>query len=150
MQPGPSAGRLADQLCFALYAATNAVVRTYRPLLDRMDVTYPQYLVLLVLWERRSCRVGEIADELRLATHAVSPILERLEQAGLVRRTRDDADRRIVHVELTAAGAELEAVAAAVQEEVRCRTLLDDDAVDRLRGDLHRLLDLMGDARGAA
>lgn len=138
-----TAGRLDDQLCFALYAATNAVTRLYRPLLKAIGLTYPQYLVLLVLWEHRSRRLGEIADALALATHAVSPIIDRLEEAGLVRRNKNDTDGRVVHVELTAAGAQLEASATAVQDEVRCRTLLDPDAVDRLRSELSDLVERM-------
>ncbi len=137
------AGRLDDQLCFALYAATNAVTRVYRPLLKAIGLTYPQYLVLLVLWEHRSRRLGEIADALALATHAVSPIIDRLEEAGFVRRVKDDLDGRVVHVELTGAGSDLEASAAAVQGEVRCRTLLDPTAVDRLRSELVQLVDGM-------
>jgi DNA-binding MarR family transcriptional regulator len=140
---GASAGRLSDQLCFALYAATNAVTRMYRPLLDALGLTYPQYLVLLVLWEYRSRRLGEIADELRLATHAVSPIIDRMEEAGLVRRVKDDTDGRVVHVVLTDAGAALESSAAAVQEELRCRTMLEADEVTRLRGELVALADRM-------
>ena len=136
-------GRLSDQLCFALYSATNAVTRTYRPLLDELGLTYPQYLVLLVLWERRSMRLGEIAEELRLATHAVSPIVDRLEQAELVNRVKDDVDGRVVHVELTEKGSALEASAAAVQEEVRCRTMLGDDEVDALRASLIAMIDRM-------
>ena len=85
-KPGKNdeAGRLDDQLCFALYAASNAVTRVYRPLLTDLGLTYPQYLVMLVLWEHGTRRLGEIADELELATHAVSPILDRLEESGLV------------------------------------------------------------------
>ncbi len=127
-----------------MYAATNAVTRVYRPLLKEIGLTYPQYLVLLILWEHRSQQVGEIADSLHLATHAVSPIVDRLEEAGLVRRTRDGFDGRVVHVELTGAGSDLEAAAAAVQDEVRCRTLLEPAAVDRLRTDLHELVDRLG------
>jgi len=138
-----TAGRLGDQLCFALYAATNAVTRMYRPLLDALGLTYPQYLVLLVLWQHRSRRLGEIADELRLATHAVSPIIDRMEEAGLVRRVKDDTDGRVVHVVLTDAGAALESGAAAVQEELRCRTMLEADEVTRLRGELVALADRM-------
>jgi len=140
-----TAGRLADQLCFALYAATNAVTRSYRPLLKEIGLTYSQYLVLLVLWEHRTRRLGEIADELCLATHAVSPIVDRLEEAGLVRRKNDVEDARVVHVELTSAGSALEAKAAGVQESVRCSTQLDPDEVIRLRTDLHRLLQQMRD-----
>jgi DNA-binding MarR family transcriptional regulator len=139
------AGRLDDQLCFALYAATNAVTRVYRPLLKAIGLTYPQYLVLLILWEHGSLQVGEIATQLHLATHAVSPILDRLEEADLVNRIKDDDDGRVVRVELTAAGAALEASAAAVQEEVRCSTMLDPDAVTQLRADLKTLLERMGD-----
>ena len=134
--PRATAGRLADQLCFALYAATNAVTRAYRPLLTDLGLTYPQYLVMLVLWERESCRLGEIAEELRLATHAVSPIVDRLEDAGLVERVRGQDDGRVVLVRLTAAGAALEPGAAEVQEDLRCRTELDDDEVATLRSSL--------------
>lgn len=136
-----NAGRLSDQLCFALYSATNAMTRTYRPLLNELGLTYPQYLVLLVLWEKRGCRLGEIAEELRLATHAVSPIIDRLEESGLVRRTVDEDDARAVRVQLTKQGAKMESDAAAVQDSVRLRTDLDPAAVARLRADLHELVD---------
>jgi DNA-binding MarR family transcriptional regulator len=139
------AGRLDDQLCFALYAATNAVTRVYRPLLKDIGLTYPQYLVLLILWERGPQQVGEIAGTLHLATHAVSPILDRLEESGLVRRVKDDTDGRVVRAELTRTGRALEAKAAAVQEEVRCSTMLDADEVNQLRADLKALLARMGD-----
>lgn len=140
-----TAGRLDDQLCFALYAATNTVTRFYRPLLKAIGLTYPQYLILLVLWEHRSQRLGEIANRLSLAAHAVSPIVDRLEDAGLVRRLGDEGDGRVVHVELTEAGSALESEAAAIQEDVRCRTMLDDDEVERLRAQLISLVDRMGD-----
>ena len=142
---GSEAGRLADQLCFALYAATNAVTRTYRPFLNDLGLTYPQFLVMLVLWEHDARRLGEIADYLLLATHAVSPIIDRLEEAGLVRRVKDESDGRAVQVALTKAGKELEADAAQVQEEVRCRTFLDHDEVVELRARLHELVARMND-----
>ncbi len=142
--PSISAGRLGDQLCFALYAATNAITRVYRPLLKDIGLTYPQYLVLLILWEGPR-QVGEIAERLRLASHAVSPLIDRLEQADLVRRTRPDADGRVVLVELTDKGRQLETQAAHVQEHVRCATMFDPDEVDRLRSDLHALLERLGD-----
>ena len=144
LPPSPeAAGRLSDQLCFALYAATNAVTRTYRPLLAELGLTYPQYLVMLVLWERRAMRLGEIAEELRLATHAVSPIIDRLEEADLVARVTDPDDGRAVQVRLTDAGAALERGAASVQEEVRCRTLLDPLEVETLRAQLHAITERM-------
>ena len=135
------ATRLSDQLCFALYSATNAMTRAYRPLLADLGLTYPQYLVLLVLWERQPCRLGEIAEELRLATHAVSPIIDRLEESGLVKRVEDETDGRAVKVRLTKAGVALEADIAAVQEQLRCKTDLDTKAVATLRASLHELVD---------
>lgn len=142
---GSEAGRLSDQLCFALYAATNAVTRTYRPFLNELGLTYPQFLVMLVLWEHDARRLGEIADDLLLATHAVSPIIDRLEEAGLVRRVKDESDGRAIQVELTKAGKELEAEAVNVQEEVRCRTMLENDEVVELRARLHELVARMND-----
>lgn len=143
----PAAGCLDDQLCFALYAATNAITRAYRPLLDEMGITYPQYLVLLVLWEHRTRRLGDIAEDLRLASHAISPIVDRLEEAGLVERGHDPADGRVVMVGLTGAGAALESQAAAVQETLRCSTPLDDTDIIRLRTELTELADRMDGAR---
>ena len=100
---------------------------------------------MLVLWERRSCRLGEIADQLDLATHAVSPIVDRLEDAELVRRVPDADDGRAVRVELTDAGSALEASISEVQEQLRCRTLLDDGEVVALRSQLLELADRMAD-----
>ena len=146
IEPSPveaptTAGRLDDQLCFALYAATNAITRAYRPMLTELGLTYPQYLVLLVLWEHRSRTVGAIAADLRLATHAVSPIAERLEEAGLVRRVRSLEDGRVVNVELTDAGARLEAAVPGIQEALRCRTLMADADIARLQAELIALAD---------
>ena len=144
--PSPKkAGRLDDQLCFALYAATNAITRIYRPLLTDLGLTYPQFLVMVVLWEHRSRRLGEIAADLELATHAISPIIDRLEEAGLVRRVKDDDDGRVVYVELTKAGANLEPKGSAVQEEVRCKTSLKPAEVVELRSILKDLVDAMRD-----
>jgi DNA-binding MarR family transcriptional regulator len=143
-------GRLDEQLCFALYAAGNAMTRSYRPLLGELGLTYPQYLVLLTLWEHGSRQMGEIAESLHLATHAVSPIVDRLEDAGLARRSRDRIDGRIVNVALTGTGAELEAAAAAVQDQMRCRTNLSPSAVSRLRAELIALVDALDDASTTA
>ena len=132
--------RLDDQLCFALYAATNTITRAYRPLLERIGLTYPQYLVMLVLWQDGELAVHEIAARLALPPHAVSPLLDRLESAGLVVRRREPPDRRVAHVQLTTAGAELEAAAAEAQRTVACRTQLDGPALDGLRDQLQALV----------
>ncbi|MEJ7702447.1 MAG: MarR family winged helix-turn-helix transcriptional regulator [Geodermatophilaceae bacterium] len=140
----PTNLRLDDQLCFALYAATNAVTRAYRPLLEQIGLTYPQYLVMLVLWQDGGHAVKEIAARLALPAHAVSPMIERLESAGLVVRRRAATDRRVVHVQLTAAGVDLEAAAARAQATVACRTQLGPLALDDLRDELHDLVERMG------
>lgn len=134
---------LDDQLCFALYAATNTVTRAYRPLLERIALTYPQYLVMLTLWQHGELSVSEIADRLALPGHAISPLVERLETAGFVLRHRGAPDRRVVHVSLTAAGAELESAASAAQRSVACDTGLSPEALVELREQLHELVDRM-------
>lgn len=131
--------RLDDQLCFALYAATNAVVRAYRPLLREIGLTYPQYLVMLTLWQDGPSPIGAIADRLSLPQNALSPLLERLARNGLVRRERDPADRRVIHISLTDAGAKLEPEASRVQQAVECHTGLEPDALAAMRGELRAL-----------
>ena len=135
--------RLDDQLCFALYAATNTVVRRYRPLLAAIGLTYSQYLVMLVLWQDGTRSISEIAERLALPGNAVTPLVGRLEAAGLVHRTHQPTDRRVVQVRLTDAGAELETAAADVQRRVACSTQLSDDELAGLREQLHDLLGRM-------
>ncbi|MET8566234.1 MarR family transcriptional regulator [Streptomyces flaveolus] len=105
---------LQDQLCFALYAASRAVTTRYRPLLDELGLTYPQYLVMLVLWERGSVSVRELGTALQLESSTLSPLLKRLETGGLLRRERRAEDERSVAVRLTPAGSDLQEKARTV------------------------------------
>jgi MarR family transcriptional regulator, organic hydroperoxide resistance regulator len=130
---------LDEQLCFALYAAQRAVTAAYRPLLDELGLTYPQYLVLLVLWERGETSVKELATALRLDYGTVSPLLKRLEAAGLVRRERAAADERSVRVACTARAEELRERAARVPGALLAATALDGTEAARLREELWRL-----------
>ncbi|MFF7643652.1 MarR family transcriptional regulator [Streptomyces canus] len=130
---------LDDQLCFALYAAQRAVTAAYRPLLDELGLTYPQYLVLLVLWERGETTVKELATALRLDYGTVSPLLKRLEAAGLVRRERAAADERSVLVACTGRAEELRERAACLPGALLAATALDGTEAARLREDLRRL-----------
>ncbi|GGU90158.1 MarR family transcriptional regulator [Streptomyces filipinensis] len=130
---------LDDQLCFALYAAQRAVTAAYRPLLDDLGLTYPQYLVLLVLWERGETSVKELARSLRLDYGTVSPLLKRLEGAGLVRRERAAGDERSVLVACTGRGEELRERAARVPGALLSTTGLDAQDVVRLREELWAL-----------
>ena len=106
--------RLDNQLCFALYSTSLAMTRLYKPLLGAMGLTYPQYLVMLVLWERDGLMVSELGERLSLDSGTLTPLLKRLEAAGLVARLRTVEDERRVHITLTAAGRRLKVRAAKI------------------------------------
>jgi DNA-binding MarR family transcriptional regulator len=149
-ESGPSRSTpLDEQLCFALYAASRAMTSCYRPMLDALDLTYPQYLVLLVLWERGDATVTGIGHALQLETGTLSPLLKRLEAAGLITRTRQAGDERSVLVSLTPAGRELEARIAEAQSNVGVATGLSRAEIGDLRETLHRLSDRLRTAAGA-
>ena len=131
--------RLDDQLCFALCKATNAVVRAYRPLLHALGLTHPQYLVLMALWETDHLTVTDLATRLELPAHGLSPVLTRLEKAGLLTRHRDTTDRRIVTIALTDTGRDLEQRATLAQNTVVQHSKLSPDALSQLRNTLHLL-----------
>jgi len=105
---------LDNQLCFALYSASLAMTKLYKPLLDELGLTYPQYLAMLALWEHDGLMVSELGERLRLDSGTLTPLLKRLEAAGLVARTRDAQDERRVHISLTASGRRLKARARKV------------------------------------
>lgn len=111
---------LDQQLCFALYRASRAMTRAYAPLLAPLGVTYPQYLVLLVLWEHDDLAVKSIGDQLALDSATLTPLLKRLEQQGIVTRARDAKDERVVRIRLSKAGKALRAKAQRIPIEVAC------------------------------
>src|ERR671926_1268386 len=115
--PAPSVV-LDDQLCFALYAASRAVTARYRPMLDELGLTYPQYLVMMLLWEEDHQTVGQLGNKLALDSGTLSPLLKRLTAAGLVTRHRRADDERSVSVRLTEAGRALQAPACAISGEM--------------------------------
>ena len=137
---------LERQVCFALAVANRTVLGVYRPLLEPLGLTHPQYLVMLALWERAPMSVREIADALRLDSPTLSPLLKRLEAAGLITRTRSVTDERQLVVELTDAGRELRSEAAKIPFAV-VRTLGVDLAVLE---ELHRVLGTVNQAAEAA
>ncbi|MFC9911776.1 MarR family winged helix-turn-helix transcriptional regulator [Streptomyces sp. NPDC059862] len=141
---------LDEQLCFALYAAQRAVTAAYRPLLDELGLTYPQYLVLLVLWERGETTVKELAAALRLDYGTVSPLLKRLAAAGLVRRERAAHDERSVLVACTGRAEELRERAARVPGALLATTGLGAAEVARLREELWQLAQRAGAAAESA
>ena len=105
---------LDNQLCFALYSTSLAMTKRYKPLLAPLGLTYPQYLVMLVLWERDGMMVSELGERLFLDSGTLTPLLKRLEALGHIARVRDVADERRVHITLTSAGRKLKTKAAAV------------------------------------
>jgi DNA-binding MarR family transcriptional regulator len=112
--------RLDHQLCFALYSASLAMTKLYKPLLEPLGLTYPQYLVMLVLWEGDGLTVSQLGERLALDSGTLTPLLKRLEAAGLLQRLRDTADERRVLLQLSPAGRALKARARAVPQAVAC------------------------------
>ena len=135
--------RLDNQLCFALYAAGRAMTQAYRPLLDELGVTYPQYLVLLVLWETDGLSVKQLGERLYLDSGTLTPLLKRLESAGYVRRVRSQTDERRIEIGLTPAGRSLKKRARAIPETLACSIRLSASELKRIRGDLRRLFQLL-------
>src|SRR5437762_95503 len=132
--------RLDNQLCFPLYAAARAVTQAYQPLLARLALTYPQYLVLMVLWEEDGLSVKQIGRRLYLDSGTLTPLLKRLEQAGLVRRVRGRQDERVVQVFLTAGGRRLERRAQEIPQALLCKLAMPLGEVLEVRDGVRRLL----------
>ncbi|MCX3307602.1 MarR family transcriptional regulator [Pantoea vagans] len=136
-----------QQLCFALYSANLAMNKVYRQLLSQLDITYPQYLVMLVLWQKDDVTVSEIGEQLFLDSATLTPLLKRLESAGLINRQRTRQDERQVAVTLTEAGRALRVKAEAIPEAVKCATACDDDALLALKLQLDGLRDNLNQSR---
>jgi DNA-binding MarR family transcriptional regulator len=133
--------RLSNQLCFATYAAALAFSRVYKPVLDPLGLTYPQYLVLLVLWEQDGVTVKEIGYQLLLDSGTLTPLLKRLQAAGIIERTRDAEDERQVRISLTAKGRDLKGPVAAARGEVACASGLPLGELNTLKDQINALRD---------
>ena len=143
--PTPTGLKLGDFICFSLYSASHAFTRVYKPLLDRLGLTYPQYLVMVLLWEKDGQTVGQIGEQLFLESSTLTPLLKRLEAAGHIRRERNPADERQVLIHLTDGGRALrsqtadffdhlaQAIGMGVEEITELR-----DNIQALRANLNR------------
>lgn len=140
-----SAPKLSDQLCFAAYSFTHALNRAYRPLLEPLGLTYPQYLVMLVLWEADGQTVKEIGERLRLDSGTLTPLLKRLEAAHYVTRRRGKQDERQVIVHLTDEGRALSEKAAEVPIELGCAMGTEWAEIAQLRDRLLALRDRLSE-----
>lgn len=138
---------LDRQLCFALYSTSLAMTKIYKPMLSELGLTYPQYLVMLVLWENNRLTISELGARLTLDSGTLTPLLKRLESAGWVRRERDAEDERRVLVNLTDAGRRLRASAAGIPERLLCATQCSIDEIQSLTSRLHELRSTLESAR---
>lgn len=134
---------LSTFLCFAIYSANSAFGRAYKPILDRVGLTYPQYLVMVCLWTKNEQTVGEIGRQLFLETSTLTPLLKRLEVAGLVKRVRDTRDERQVRIMLTAQGQALKAKAADVPAEIAAAAAIPPEKAKALRAAVETLRDAL-------
>jgi MarR family transcriptional regulator, organic hydroperoxide resistance regulator len=133
-----------SQLCFALYSASRAMTAAYRPILAELNLTYPQYLVLLVLWEeRQGVTVRRLGERLQLDSGTLSPLLKRLEANGFVRRQRSREDERLVEVTLTPAGCKLEQRAQCIPAELGAATGMSEQQATELRDAVRQLTDAL-------
>ncbi|HSB22698.1 MAG TPA: MarR family transcriptional regulator [Burkholderiaceae bacterium] len=138
--------RLDHQLCFALYSASLAMTKFYKPLLDPLGLTYPQYLVMLVLWEGDGITVSQLGERLTLDSGTLTPLLKRLESAELVRRLRDTADERRVLLRLTPQGRALKNKAHAVPGQIACASGCSFDELAALTARLKALRKQISDS----
>jgi MarR family transcriptional regulator, organic hydroperoxide resistance regulator len=138
--------RLDNQVCFAIYSTAHAFNRVYKPLLDRLGLTYPQYLVMLVLWERDDVAVKEIGERLFLDSGTLTPLLKRLEVADLIKRTRSTEDERQVLIALTAKGRALQEKARTVPQSILAASACSVSELSALKNDLVALRDQLNAA----
>jgi MarR family transcriptional regulator, organic hydroperoxide resistance regulator len=140
--------KLSNQLCFPVYAASRLITREYQPYLDKLGITYPQYLVLMVLWETDDIAVNEISQKLILNTNTITPLLKRMESLGIIERKRSETDERKVLVKLTKKGGKLQDLASAIPEQLASDlisgTMKIEELVD-LKNKLHTLIQFLQD-----
>lgn len=132
--------QLENQVCFALAVASRSVISLYRPILEPLGLTHPQYLVMLALWQHSPRSVKDLGGALQLEPATLSPLLKRLEAAGLVRRDRSRLDERVLDVSLTTAGRELRTQAEAIPHRVMQELRMDADHLTQLREMLHAVI----------
>ena len=137
--------KLENQLCFPLYACSKEIVRRYKTYLDRLDLTYTQYIVMMVMWEEKELNVKELGDKLFLDSGTLTPVLKKLEAKGYVTRERSKIDERTLIVTLTESGKELREKAVDIPVGMRGCLKLSDEEMVHLRTMLNKILSDMGD-----
>lgn len=132
--------KLDNQLCFPVYALSRQITALYRPYLEKLGLTYPQYLVMLVLWEKEKATVKELGQSLWLDSGTLTPLLKRMEENGMVSRTRSEMDERVVNVNITVKGQTLKAEAAAIPEKMMVYFGSNEQEILQLREQLKLIL----------
>lgn len=132
--------KLANQVCFPIYTLAKEIVNQYRPFLDELGLTYPQYLVMLVLWEQGEQTVSELGQKLNLDSGTLTPLLKRLEQKGVVTRTRKIVDERIVQISVTQKGNELQTKALQVPQQLAESICISIDDFKNLKANIENIL----------
>ena len=150
--PIPNVDMLAldNQFCFALYSASLAMTKTYKPILDKIGLTYPQYLVMMVLWQQDNILVKDIGESLFLDSGTLTPLLKRLEAAGIIVRTRDQQDERQVRITLTPAGKNLKKAAKEIPLQIMCASGQTREVLINLREQLSQIRDDLTENNEAA
>ena len=136
--------KLENQLCFPLYACSKEIVRKYKPFLDELDLTYTQYIAMMVLWERRQISVKDMGALLYLDSGTLTPVLKKLEQKGYLVRARDSEDERVLNVTITELGEKLKEDAVLVPKKMGCCVCLEKEDADELYRLLHKVLGVLG------
>lgn len=132
--------KLENQLCFPLYAVSKEIVRRYKPFLDELELTYTQYIVMMVLWEHKQTNVKELGQKLYLDSGTLTPVLKKLEQKGWIERTRGTADERVLHVTLTREGQALREKAVKIPEQMSACFNLNREQAKQLYEILYMIL----------
>lgn len=133
--------KLENQLCFPLYAASKEIVRHYKPFLDKLDMTYTQYITMMVMWEHRELTVKELGQYLYLDSGTLTPLLKTMENKGWVDRKRSTEDERVLNVRLTEDGEALREKAAEIPKQIACCFSLEPEEAVQLYRTLHKILD---------
>lgn len=137
--------KLENQLCFPLYAASKEITRRYAPFLEPFDLTYTQYIVMLVLWEEKKCNVTELGKKLFLDSGTLTPLLKKLESKGYVKRTREESDERCLSVSLTTEGEKLQRKAASIPKSIASCVNLSLNEAKQLYSLLYKILESFRD-----
>ncbi len=132
--------KLENQVCFPLYAASHSITKRYKPLLDKLDLTYTQYITMMVMWEHENVTVKELGDYLFLDSGTLTPLLKRLESKGFVTRERSKEDERIVDVKITDKGKALQEEAKNIPGEIGCTISLNEEEAKQLYSLLYKMI----------